>query len=318
MRLRSLRRLEEMEIRREHDALLVEQSGLEALMASEDQQWATIEGEIREVRKRFGKDTVLGKRRTDFADPPDVVALDLDQAMIEKEPVTVVCSEKGWIRAVKGHIADASTLAYKEGDRGRFVFPATTTDKLLLLASSGKVFTLDVARLPGGRGAGEPVRLMADMEASDAIVALKVHVAGRRLIVASSDGNGFIVAEADCLATTRKGKQVMNVKPPAEAQACAVIPDGADLVGVVGENRKLLVFPLAELPEMGRGRGVRLQKYRDGSLSDVKAFRLAEGLSWLDSSGRTWTAADVAEWIGARAQAGRLPPKGFPRSNRFS
>jgi topoisomerase IV subunit A len=317
MRLRSLRRLEEIEIRREHEALTAEQGTLQALMASEDEQWKTIEGEIREVRKRFGKDTPLGKRRTDFADPPDMVGVDLDQAMIEKEPVTVVCSEKGWIRAVKGHVADASGLTYKQGDAGRFVMQATTIDKLVLLASSGKVFTLDVARLPGGRGAGEPVRLMADMEASDAIVALMVHVPGRRLLVASSDGYGFVVAEDDCIATTRKGKQVLNVKLPAEAQACAVIAQAADHVAVVGENRKLLVFPLSELPEMSRGRGVRLQKYRDGGLSDVKAFRLADGLSWRDSSGRTWTAGDVKEWIGSRAQAGRLPPKGFPRSNRF-
>jgi topoisomerase-4 subunit A len=318
MRLRSLRRLEEIEIRREHEKLTAEQGTLQALMASEDEQWKTIEGEIREVRKRFGKDTLLGKRRTDFADPPDVVALDLDNAMIDKEPVTVVCSEKGWIRAVKGHVADASSLTYKQGDSGRFVVHATTTDKLVLFASSGKVFTLDVARLPGGRGAGEPVRLMADMEASDAIVELTVHVPGRRLIVASSDGYGFIAAEDECLATTRKGKQVMNVKLPAEMQACAVIPEGADHLAVVGENRKLLVFPLSQLPEMGRGRGVRLQKYRDGGLSDVKAFRLAEGLSWRDSSGRTWTAPDIREWIGSRAQAGRLPPKGFPRTNRFA
>ena len=316
MRLRSLRRLEEIEIRREHDGLVAEQGTLEALMASEDGQWATIEGEVRSIAKRFGKDTALGRRRTDFADPPDVVALDLDQAMIEKEPVTVVCSDKGWIRAVRGHVADAAALTYKEGDRGRFLVHATTTDKLLLFASSGKVFTLDVARLPGGRGAGEPVRLMADMESSDAIVALLVHVAGRRLIVASSDGYGFIVAEDDCLATTRKGKQVLNVKLPAETQACVVVPEDADHVAVVGENRKLLVFELSELPVMSRGRGVRLQKYRDGGLSDAKPFRLADGLSWRDTSGRTWT-ADAGDWVGARAQAGRLPPKGFPRTNRF-
>jgi topoisomerase-4 subunit A len=318
MRLRSLRRLEEMEIRREHEALLSEHGALEALMASDDAQWAKIDGEIRDIRARFGKDTALGKRRTDFAEPPDVVGLDLDQAMIEKEPVTVVCSEMGWIRSVKGHLADGLGLTYKQGDRGRFVVHATTTDKVVLFASSGKAFTLDVARLPGGRGAGEPVRLMADMEASDAIVALMVHVPGRRLIVASSDGYGFIVAEDDCLATTRKGKQVMNVKVPAEVQACAVIPEGADHVAVVGENRKLLVFALSDLPQMSRGRGVRLQKYRDGGLSDVKAFRLAEGLAWRDTSGRTWTASDIGEWVGSRAQAGRLPPKGFPRSNRFA
>lgn len=316
MRLRSLRRLEEIEIRREHEALGTEQGELEALMGSEDRQWARIADEIRTIRDRFGKSTELGRRRTDLAEPPEIVA-DLDQAMIEREPVTVVCSEKGWIRAIKGHLADASGLSYKEGDRGRFVIHAETTDKLLLFASSGKFFTLDAARLPGGRGAGEPVRLMADMEAADAIVALFVHRPGRRLVVASSDGNGFTVPEDECLAITRKGKQVLNVRVPAEAQACAVAPEGADHLAVVGENRKLLIFPLSEIPEMIRGRGVRLQKYREGGLADVKAFKLADGLSWRDSSGRTWTVNDLRDWIGTRAQAGRLPPKGFPRNNRF-
>ena len=231
--------------------------------------------------------------------------------------ITVVCSEKGWIRSMKGHLQDTSALAYKEGDKARFIVHAETTDRFLLLSSSRKFFTLEASRLPGGRGHGEPVRLMVDMEAGDAIVAFLIHRAAGRLALGSSDGNGFIVAEAACLANTRKGKQVLNVKAPAEAQACTPVPPGADHVAVVGENRKLLIFPIAELPVMARGRGVRLQKYKDGGLSDLKAFALSEGLAWIDSSGRTWTVTELDDWVGTRAQAGRLPPKGFPRNNRF-
>ena len=316
MRLRALRKLEEIEIRKEHESLTAEQDELHGLLGSEELQWKAIAWQIKDVRKRFGPDTELGRRRTGFAEAPDV-EIDLEQAMIEKEPVTVVCSEKGWIRAMKGHLADAQGLSFKEGDKGRFVIHAQTTDKLLLLASSGKFFTLDVAKLPGGRGHGEPVRLSIDMDAADAIVDLFVHDPERRLVIASSDGNGFVVAEGDCIANTRKGKQVLNVKVPAEAQALAFLDEGDDHVAVVGENRKLLIFSLDDLPVMSRGRGVRLQKYKDGGLSDVTTLKLATGLSWLDSSGRTWTVSELAEWCGARAQAGRLPPKGFPRSNRF-
>ncbi len=316
MRLRSLRKLEEMELRREHENLIAERGELRALLASEEAQWAMIAGEIRKTRKTFSKDTDLGRRRTAFADAPEV-EVDLEQAMIEKEPITVVCSEKGWIRAMKGHMADTSGLAFKEGDRSRFEFFAHTTDKLLALVSSGKFYTFNADRLPGGRGHGEPLRLMADMENTDDIVALFVHEAGRKILLASSDGNGFVVAESDVVATTRKGRQVLNVKAPVEAQTCAHVPEGADHVAVVGENRKLLIFPFAELPEMTRGKGVRLQRYKDGGLSDAKAFVLADGLTWQDSSARTWTVTDLKEWLGLRAQAGRLPPKGFPRNNRF-
>jgi topoisomerase IV subunit A len=192
-----------------------------------------------------------------------------------------------------------------------------TTDQLMIFASSGKFFTLDAEKLPGGRGHGEPVRLMADLEASDSIVSLFVHRHGRKLLLASSDGNGFVVSENECAATTRKGKQVLNVKAPAEAQACAIISEGSDHVAVIGENRKLLIFSLSQLPEMSRGRGVRLQKYKEGSLSDATAFMLKAGLTWVDSSGRTWNVTELKDWIGERAQAGRLPPKGFPRTNRF-
>ncbi len=316
MRLRSLRKLEEMEIRHEHAALTEEQAELNALLASDDKQWARISEEIREARARFGKDTELGRRRTGFAEMPDV-EVDLEQAMIEKEPVTVVCSQKGWIRALKGHLSDTGSLSFKEGDKARFVFHAETTDKLIVFTTSGRAFTLGADRLPGGRGHGEPVRLMADLDAADEIVALFVHRPGAKCLVASSDGRGFIAAENDMVANTRKGRQVLNVKAPVEAHLCVAVPEGADHVAVVGANRKLLVFPLPELPEMSRGRGVKLQNYRQGGLSDAKAFRLENGLTWTDSSGRTWTVAELRDWLGTRAQAGRLPPKGFPRSNRF-
>jgi topoisomerase-4 subunit A len=266
MRLRALRKLEEFEIRKEHDALSEEKAGLEALLGSDEAQWTHIAGEIRDTRDRFGKKTALGARRTQFADAPDI-EIDLSEAFIEKEPVTVVCSEKGWIRAMKGHLQDTGSLSYKDGDKAGFVFHAETTSKVLLLSSSGKFFTLDVNKLPGGRGHGEPVRLMADMDAADAIVALFVHQPGARLLLASTEGNGFLVSEDDCVANTRKGKQVLNVKLPAEAHVCRRIASEDDHVACIGENRKLLVFPLSELPEMSRGKGVRLQKYKDGNLS---------------------------------------------------
>jgi topoisomerase-4 subunit A len=316
MRLRALRKLEEMQIRTEHDRLSREQKGLKALLKSEDEQWQRIAAEIREVKEMFSKKTPLGRRRTDFVEAPEIDA-GFEQAMIEKEPVTVVCSEKGWIRTMKGHMEDVSTLAYKDGDQGKFAFHAMTTDKIMLFSSSGKFFTLEVNKLPGGRGHGEPVRLMCDLDAADSIVALFVHQPGVKRLLASTEGDGFIVAEEECLATTRKGKQVLNVKTPVEALVCAAVPDGADHVAAIGENRKMVVFRLAELPEMARGKGVRLQKFKDGGLSDARAFRLTDGLSWLDSSGRTWTVTELREWLGARAQAGRLPPKGFPKTNRF-
>jgi topoisomerase-4 subunit A len=316
MRLRALRRLEELEIRKEHSTLRKEQAELETLLGSDEAQWERIATEIKDVKDRYGKKTELGRRRTDFAQAPAIDA-DLEQAMIEKEPITVVCSEKGWIRALKGHLDDVSGLSFKEGDSGKFTVHAWTTDQIMLLSSSGRFFTLDGARLPGGRGHGEPVRLMADLDATDAIVSLFVHVAGRRLLLASSDGNGFVVSEDDCVAASRKGKQVLTVRPPVEAQVCTPVSDDADHVATVGENRKLLIFRLSELPEMSKGKGVRLQKFKDGGLADARAFKLADGLSWTDSSGRNFTVTDLKDWIGERAQSGRLPPKGFPRTNRF-
>ena len=317
MRLRALRKLEEIEIRGEHDKLTAEQANLQGLVESESQQWESISEEIRATRDKYGKKTPLGKRRTDFAEAPEV-DVELEQALIEREPLTVVCSEKGWIRTMKGHLEDTTNLSYKDGDSGKFAFQAESTDKLLLLGSSGKFFTLEAGKLPGGRGHGEPVRLMCDLDAADAIIALFVHKPGRKLLLGSTEGDGFILKEEDGLANTRKGKQVMNVKSPAEVQAMAFVPDGADSVGVIGDNRKLLIFKLTELPELSRGKGVRLQKYKDGGLSDVTAFKAKEGLSWKDPSGRHFNMTDLKEWVGERASAGRMAPKGFPRANRFS
>jgi topoisomerase IV subunit A len=316
MRLRALRKLEEMEIRREHETLTKEQKGLKGLLNSDEQQWENIAEAIRKVKETYSKKTPLGRRRTDFAEAPDV-SDELNEMLVEKEPITVVCSEKGWIRSLKGHLEDTSTLSFKDGDQGRFVIKAMTTDKIMLFSSSGKFFTLEASKLPGGRGNGEPVRLLVDIEATDQIIALFVHQPDVKRIVASTDGDGFIVNESDCVATTRKGKQVLNVKVPAEALVCRVVLAGADHVATIGENRKLLIFKLSELPEMSRGKGVRLQKFKDGNLSDATTLNLKEGLSWVDSSNRAWNVTDIVEWLGERAQAGKLPPKGFPKNNRF-
>jgi topoisomerase-4 subunit A len=317
MRLRALRKLEEVEIRTEHTELKKEQSSLNKLLKSEDAQWNRIAEEIKSIKAKYAKTTPLGKRRTDFSAPPEV-DFDADQAFVEKEPITVVCSERGWIRTMKGHLESSGDLAFKEGDRFKFLVHAQTTDRIMLFVSSGKFFTFDAAKLPGGRGHGEPLRLMADLDVSDRIVALFVHRPERKLLIASSSGDGFIVSEAECVATTRKGKQLLNVKPPTEARLCIAVEETATHLAVIGENRKLLILPLSEVPEMSRGKGVRLQKYKEGGLSDARTFRLKDGLGWIDSSGRSFAVTDLKDWMGERAQAGRLPPKGFPRNNRFS
>jgi len=316
MRLRSLRKLEELQIRGENDNLAKEQKGLKALLKSEEQQWDSIATEIKAVKERYSKKTPLGKRRTDFAEAPDVEA-ELDEIMVEKEPLTIICSEKGWIRSMKGQVDDLATLQYKDGDRGKFAINAMTTDKIMLFSSAGKFFTLEASKLPGGRGHGEPVRLMADIDASDQIVALFVHAAGARRLIVSTEGDGFIVPEDECVANTRKGKQVLNVKAPVEAHSCVPVPANSDHIASIGDNRKLVIFKLSEIPEMSRGKGVRLQKFKDGGLSDVQCFRLKDGLGWIDSSGRAFAVTDLKEWIGGRTQAGRLPPKGLPKNNRF-
>ncbi|MBX3582474.1 MAG: DNA topoisomerase IV subunit A [Rhizobiaceae bacterium] len=317
MRLRALRKLEEIEIRKEFDALSDEKKQIEALLASEAKQWKTIRWEVGETLKKFGPSTDLGRRRTDFADAPEVDVTDIHHAMIEKEPVTVVVSEKGWLRAMKGHLGDFSTLAFKEGDGLKLAFHAQTTDKIVVFTTGGKFYTIGADRLPGGRGHGEPIRIIVDMENDQDIVTAFVHDPNRKLLLASHLGNGFVVPETEVIANTRKGKQVMNVKSPDEASHCVML-DG-DHVAIVGENRKMLVFPLSEIPEMARGKGVRLQKYKDGGVLDLKTFAVSEGLSWVDSAERTFTRSreELSEWFGARASAGRMVPKGFPRTGKF-
>ncbi len=316
-RLRSLRRLEEMELRRENNELAREKQEIEALLGDEAKQWKTIAGQIRELKKRYGADTRIGKRRTTFAEPPEISGTDVFETGVEREPVTIVISEKGWIRALKGQVTDLSGLQFKGDDRLAVSFFAETISKILVLASDGRIFTLDAAKLPGGRGQGEPIRLMADIAEGETIAAVFPYVPQSNMLVASSDGRGFIANQDEMVGGTRKGKLLLNAEPPAKAALAA--PVDGDHVAVIGENRKLLIFPLAQLPEMARGKGVRLQRYKDGGLSDAKVFYLKAGLTWKDSAGRTFTVAarELRDWIGNRAEAGRLPPKGFPKSNRF-
>ena len=317
MRLRALRRLEEIEIRKEFDALKAEQSDLKNLLKSDERQWKCLAFEISEVKKTFGPNTKLGRRRTGFADAPEIHVDDIQEAMIEREPVTVVLSEKGWIRTMRGHVADLSALTFKEGDRLQRAFHASTMDKVMVLSTGGRVFTLEASKLPGGRGHGEPVRLLLDMDKDQDVAAIFPYDAERRLLVASAAGYGFVVRESELPANTRKGKQVLNVAGKDEAKIC--VPVEGEFVACVGTNRKMIIFPLAQLPEMTRGKGVRLQRYKDGELSDARVFAKESGLSWTDGAGRlhTRTVKELKDWIGDRAQAGRLAPPGFPKSNRF-
>ncbi|MEM8985946.1 MAG: DNA topoisomerase IV subunit A [Pseudomonadota bacterium] len=314
MRLRSLRKLEEMEIKKEHKALSKEQRELKALLKSDDAQWGRITDQLKDMKKRFDPKSDLGRRRSQFADAPDDEDIDFD-AMVEKEPLTVILSEKGWVRTMKGHMEDASDVKYKDGDKERFVIHAMTTDKISLFATNGKFYGLDVKDLPGGRGHGEPIRLMVDLGNDEDVVDAFVYQGDRKFLVASTSGHGFVVNEEDCLATTRKGKQVLN--PPAGAEACVCRAGEGDMVAVVGDNRKLLIFEAEDLPEMTRGKGVVLQKYAKGGLSDAKLFVKKAGFTWLDRAGREQSERTWRQWLGKRAQAGKLPPKGFPRSNKF-
>ena len=319
MRLRSLRKLEEMELRREKAALEAERAELDAVVADPAVRKDKLKAEIKDIDRAFGAKTELGRRRTAFADAPEVEDVPLE-AMIEREPITVVCSAKGWIRALKGHQAAETEIKYKDGDAGRFVLHAHTTDKLIGLGTGGRVFTIACDKLPGGRGHGEPVRLMIDLPNDEDLVALRVHrptgegAAPTRLIVASTAGRGFIVEEPAILAQTKAGKQVLNL-PKGDKALCLVPADG-DHVAVVGDNRKLLVFPIEEMPVMTKGQGVILQKYRQGNLSDLKVFRFEEGLSWKLGE-KTRTQVDLLPWQGKRAGTGRLPPVGFPKDNTF-
>ncbi|MFX0543971.1 DNA topoisomerase IV subunit A [Roseovarius sp. S1116L3] len=315
MRLRSLRRLEEIELLKEQSALMEERAKLEDLLEHPELQWDAIADQLREVKKAFGKSYEGGARRTQFAVAGEVEDVPLE-AMIDREPITVVCSQMGWIRAMTGHIDLTRELKFKDGDGPRFLFHAETTDRLLVFASNGRFYTVPAANLPGGRGMGEPLRLMVDLPNEAEIIDILIHKPGRKLLVASSAGNGFVVPEDEVLAQTRGGKQVLNVRAPARAVVCK--PVTGDHVAVVGENRKVLVFALSELPEMGRGKGVRLQKYKDGGLSDATTFDLEAGLSWFDPAGRTRTETALDEWTGKRAGSGRMAPRGFPRDNKFT
>jgi topoisomerase-4 subunit A len=318
MRLRNLRRLEEIEIRTEDKELRVEKRGIEDLLRSENAQWKTIAGQIREVRDKFGPKTPLGKRRTSFAEAPAHDEAAIEEALVEREPVTVVVSEKGWIRALRGQVADLSSLAFKTDDSLKLAFFAETTSKLLIFATNGRCYTIDAAKLPGGRGHGEPIRLFIELEQEADVITVFRQQGGRKFIVASHQGRGFIVPEDDCLANTRKGKQILNVALPDEARA--ITPAGGDLVATIGDNRKMLVFPIEQVPEMTRGRGVRLQRHKDGGLSDIKTFEAEKGLTWIDSANRVFTLSlkELADWRGNRGDAGRLAPKGFPKNNKFA
>jgi topoisomerase-4 subunit A len=320
MRLRSLRKLEEMELRREHSDLLKEREELEKLVESPARQRTRLKRDLADLRKRYAPETDIGRRRTQVEEAAPAREIPLE-AMIEREPITVILSQRGWIRAMKGHVdlASAETAKFKEGDGPLFALHAQTTDKLLMACTNGRFYTLGADKLPGGRGFGEPVRLMVDLDGDTEIVALLPAKAGGKMLLAASDGRGFVAVMDEVIAETRKGKQVMNLKTGARVAVVHVMVPEADSVAVIGENRKLLIFPLSELPEMTRGQGVALQRYRDGGLSDAIAFRLADGLSWQmgGESGRTRTETDLAMWRVARGAAGRMPPTGFPRNNRF-
>ncbi len=314
MRLRSLRKLEEMEIKGEHSALTRERAELDKLLKDPKLRWKEISGQINDIRKRFGDKTALGRRRTEIGDAPAAVDVPVE-ALIEKEPITILCSDKGWIKAARGHLDDVGEVKYKEGDKHKFALKAETTDKLIVFATNGRCYTIACDKLPGGRGYGEPVRLMTDLGNDHDVVALFIYKPGTRLLVASSTGRGFVVPEDGVVASTKGGKQILNVSGDEEGAGACIV--GGDTVAVIGDNRKLLLFPLADVPEMARGRGVFLQRYKDGGLSDLKTFTLADGLTWVTGAG-VRTETDLMAWQGKRAQAGRLPPKGFPRSNRFS
>jgi topoisomerase IV subunit A len=314
MRLRSLRKLEEFEIRNEHDELSKEQKELKSLLASEEKRNQRISDEIGEIKRKFGEKTALGKRRTDFAEAPVGKIIDIE-AFVEKEPITILCSKMGWIRALKGHLTDVSDMKHKEGDEERFALHAQTTDKLLLFASNGRFYTLPCDKISRGKGFGEPVRLMIEMEGDVDIVDISVFAPELKLLVAASNGKGFVVEAADVEAQTKNGKQILNVMEKARAMICT--PVEGDHVAIIGENRKLLIFPLSQIPVMKKGQGVTLQKYKEGELADVKCFVLKEGLTWA-LGGKTRTETDLKAWLGNRADAGRLPPTGFPRTNRFS
>jgi topoisomerase IV subunit A len=315
MRLRALRRLEELAIRKELDTLSNEEAKLSRLLDSERRQWRAIAKEVAATAAEFGGDTALGRRRTTLAEAPPSVEIPV-AALVEREPVTVLCSQKGWVRAIKGHGVAAAEQRYKEGDGPRFAVAAETTDRLVVFASNGRFYTIPVDRLPGGRGQGEPLRLMVDLPNEHDIVAMFPYRPGMELLIAASDGRGFVVDGEEAVAQTRAGKQVLTPGEGATARICLRAEDG-DAVALVGDNRRMLVLRLDDIPLMTRGRGVILQRYKSGGLADAKVFRLADGLSWHQGETRTRTETDLTRWLGARGGPGHLVPTGFPRTNRF-
>jgi len=316
MRLRSLRKLEEIEIRKEFEGLEAEQDKLEKLLKSEAKQWAEIKKQIGVTKKIYGPTTALGARRTTISKPPAPVEVDLQQVMVEKEPVTIVLSAKGWIRAMKGHNVNSNDLKYKEGDREQFIFEAQTTDKLVVYASNGRFYTITGDKLPAGRGFGEPIRLLVDIPNDADIIHMMVWQPDQKILVASRDGKGFIVSSNDILAQTKNGKIVMSVADNGDATICKPLAPTDDHIAIIGNNRKFLVFKLDQIPELSKGKGVILQKYKDANISDLKTFNLKQGLTYTSGT-REMSVSNVKEWIGERAQVGKLPPNGFPRSNKF-
>ena len=315
MRLRALRRLEQIAIRKELDTLAAEEAQLTRLLSSEKRQWRAVAKEVTETATEFGSETPLGRRRTELGAAPEPVEIPAE-ALVEREAVTVLCSEKGWIRAVKGHNVPGAEQKYKEGDGPRFAVAAETTDRLIVFGTNGRFYTIGVDRLPGGRGHGEPLRLMIDLPNEHDIVAMFPYRPSMELLVAASDGRGFVVDGEEAMAQTRAGKQVLTPAEGAIARAC-VQAEGGDAVALVGDNRRLLIVKLEDIPLMTRGRGVILQRYKWGGLADCKVFRSADGLSWRQGENRTRTETDLTPWLGSRGAAGRLVPTGFPRSNRF-
>ncbi len=316
MRLRQLRKLEEFEIKKEHEELSLERDQINALLGSEDLQWKAIAADIREVKKTFNQDKALSERRTDILGEVATVHVDFD-ALVEKEPVTFICSEQGWVRALKGHNIKSDDIKYKEGDNPQFSLEAYTTDKLLIMASDGRFFTISCDKLPGGRGFGQPLRLMVDLSEDAEIMNVIPYKNEQKILVASTDGRGFITDADNSIASTKNGKQVLNPATGEKALICYPMSADDDMIAVIGQNRRMLVFKRDELPEMNRGRGVILQKYRLGKLSDVKSFNSTEGLSW-SLGERTRNEQDLTMWLGSRAQAGRMPPSGFPKNNKFA
>ena len=315
MRLRSLHKLEEIELRKEQEALQIERAEIDDLIQDGNLQWDRIAEEIKDIKKQFGQSASGGERRTTFESAPEVAELSTE-VMIEKEPVTIVCSRMGWIRMMKGTLPVDQEFKHRDGDEGRFVLHANTTDKLTLFGSNGRFYQIGVTTIPGGRGLGEPVRVMVDLPNDAEIVSLLVHDGNRKLILASASGYGFIVREADVVASTRNGKQIMNLKAPDQAKVCTIL-DG-DHIAVAGDSGRLLIFPVGELAELARGKGVRLQKYSKGGLSDLKSFSIADGLQWKERGGRTRRVTELERWIGKRSQVGSKPPRGFPKDNKFT